>query len=275
MEKTSDNALESAIRLKRRKGTGAFIPFITAGDPSFEISLEIMKVLAEKGADVIELGVPFSDPVADGTVIQASSARALANGVNFKTAIELVKRFRELYSTPIVIFSYVNPILRFGLEEAAKISAEAGANGILITDAVDEEAKMIGKAFSKYGISRISLVAPTTSESRLRQICSDAEGFIYAIARTGVTGEKEAKMEEAKALVKRIRQFTQLPVAVGFGISLSEHILEVWRFADAAVVGSAIVKTIDELTKDTDFLENFRNYIQGLIPQTAETWPGR
>src|SRR5687767_8007768 len=225
----------------KREGRKGFIPFVTVGDPDLETSLAIVLKLAELGADVIELGVPFSDPMADGPTIQRSSQRALANGVKLVDVLALVEQVRRRTEVPIVLFSYLNPLLRFGIEKLARSAALAGVDGILITDAVEEEAAEFASVFRDSGIDLISLIAPTTTDDRLGKIGRSSSGFLYAVARAGVTGARTEMSSDAENLVRRARASTALPIAVGFGISTREQILNVWEFADAAVVGSAIV----------------------------------
>ncbi|MGB7069877.1 MAG: tryptophan synthase subunit alpha [Pyrinomonadaceae bacterium] len=252
-----------SLRSTGRKG---FVPFVTAGDPDLETSFEIALTLAAKGADVIELGVPFSDPMADGPTIQRSSQRALENGTDLAAILRMVKDFRLRSEVPIVLFSYLNPILRFGLLERLDELNSAGIDGILITDAIDHEAREISAALAKYGIDLISLIAPTTSDERLADICVNARGFIYAISRAGVTGARSASSECAKTLVSRSRRYTDLPVAVGFGVSTCEQIEEVWQYADAAVVGSAIVAEIERADTNGDSVEKVTRFLESLLP---------
>jgi tryptophan synthase alpha chain len=253
----------------KSSGHKGFIPFISAGDPDLETSEEIILKLADLGADVIELGVPFSDPMADGPTIQRSSMRALANGTNLKQVIELARNVRARSDVAIVLFSYLNPILNYGVERLSSAAAAAGIDGILITDAVDSEANQIAQIFRADGIDLISLIAPTTSEKRLRSICENASGFIYAVSRAGVTGARSDTSSTAEQLVKRARQYTTLPIAVGFGISTREQIEDVWRYADAAVVGSAIVAEIEKAGENA--VECVEDFARGLLPQCAKT----
>ncbi|MBK9165690.1 MAG: tryptophan synthase subunit alpha [Acidobacteria bacterium] len=250
-------------------GRKGFIPFVSAGDPDLETSLEIVHALAELGSDIIELGVPFSDPMADGPTIQASSMRALANGVRLDDVIGLSRRFREKSDVPIVLFSYLNPLHRYGLERLARDAAAAGIDGVLVTDAVDEEAAEIGSLLRANGLDLISLIAPTTSDERLAKIAANASGFLYAVSRAGVTGARAETSSSAEELVRRARKFTDLPVAVGFGISTREQIEEVWEYADAAVVGSAIVAEIERSIPSGNVPERVRSFVGGLLPEVA------
>lgn len=250
-------------------GRKGFIPFVSAGDPDLETSLEIVLALAELGADIIELGVPFSDPMADGPTIQASSMRALDNGVRLEDVIEMSRRIRESTDVPIVLFSYLNPLHQYGLERLASDAADAGIDGVLVTDAVDEEAAEIGSILRDSGLDLISLIAPTTSDERLAKIAANASGFLYAVSRAGVTGARSETSSAAEELVRRARKFTGLPVAVGFGISTRRQIEEVWEYADAAVVGSAIVAEIERSIPVGNVPERVRAFVASLLPAVA------
>ena len=253
----------------RRTGGRGFIPFITAGDPNIHATADIAVTLAGLGADVIELGVPFSDPMADGPTIQRSSKRALENGTDLGTVLEIVSEIRSRIATPIVLFTYFNPLLRFGIDRLCK--SDAAIDGILLTDVIGDEAKVISDQLFETGIDLISLVAPTTSDERLEAICAKARGFIYAVSRTGVTGAREETGLRAESLVMRIREITDMPVAVGFGISTTEQVADVWRYADAAVVGSAIVAEIEEARPHEDVTERVATFVRRLLPQVAKT----
>ncbi|MGE5214573.1 MAG: tryptophan synthase subunit alpha [Nitrospirota bacterium] len=249
----------------KRSGRGGFIPFITAGDPDLATSERLLIELAKAGADIIELGVPFSDPVADGEVIQRASERALRNGVTVHNALTCAKNVRQSTDVPIVLFSYFNPLLQFGPERFAAAAREAGVDGVLVTDLIAEEAEWWTQTLLQHKLDPIFLVAPTTSGKRLKQIAQQARGFIYAISRTGVTGERDEMTRDAEALVKRVKSVSDLPVAVGFGISSPEQIRTVWRFADAAVVGSAIVNQIEKLGNSPDFAKRIGEFARSLI----------
>ena len=255
------------LRSGNRKG---FIPFVTAGDPDLGTSLEIVLALAKNGADIIELGVPFSDPMADGPTIQASSQRALENGVTLRDILEIVSEIRTETEVPIVLFSYLNPLYRYGIERLASDASEAGIDGVLVTDAVDEEAAEISSVLRNVEIDLITLVAPTTTNERLKKIAARSSGFLYAVSRTGVTGAQEKTSEAAETLVERARQVTDLPIAVGFGISTSEQVADVWRYADAAVVGSAIVNEIERSISSGNTVERVRDFVAGLWPEVAK-----
>lgn len=260
-----------ASRFEQLKSSGekGFIPFVTAGDPDLDTSLSIVMKLAESGADVIELGVPFSDPMADGPTIQRSSQRALSNGVRLADVLDLAKRVRAGTEVPIVLFSYLNPLLRYDFARLCIDAAEAGVDGVLITDAVDEEAAEYSRALRNVGLDLISLVAPTTTDERLTRIAASASGFIYAVSRAGVTGARDEMTHGAERLVERVRLSTDLPVAVGFGISTSEQISDVRRYADAAVVGSAIVSVIERSSRDNTVCA-VESFVRGLLPRVAK-----
>lgn len=230
----------------RSAGRKGFIPFVTAGDPDLDTSMLIMGKLEELGADVIELGIPFSDPMADGPTIQRSSDRALKNGVTLQNVLDLVAAFRRSSQVPVVLFSYFNPILRFGIDEFCIEASNAGIDGLLLTDVIDDEASSLSRKLAEYDLDLISLVAPTTTNERLQKICEHARGFVYAVSRAGVTGARNDLGSTAERLVSRTRIYTELPIAVGFGISTFNQVAEVWRYADAAVVGSAIVAEIEK-----------------------------
>ncbi|HVQ40208.1 MAG TPA: tryptophan synthase subunit alpha [Pyrinomonadaceae bacterium] len=258
---------ETFARLKR-EGKGGLIPFITAGDPNIETTRQLLFALARAGADVIELGVPFSDPIADGPVIQRASQRALLNGTNVRQILTLVAEVRRELATPIVIFSYLNPLLQFGLNLFAAQAEVAGVDGVLLTDLPAGEAIGFSQQFTAHGLDLIRLVAPTSSDARLKVIAEDARGFIYAVSRTGVTGATTESSEEAEKLVARVRRVSDLPVAVGFGISNAEQVGEVWRYAEAAVVGSAIVAEIEK-AQAGDLVERVEEFVRTLTPESV------
>jgi len=258
----------------RSTGRRGFIPFVTAGDPDVPTSLSIIEALAAEGSHIIELGVPFSDPMADGPTIQASSQRALAKGVTLVDVLEMVREFRGKFDTPLVLFGYLNPLLQYGIERFRDDAAASGVDGVLITDVIGNEAEQLSNVFAQKDIDLISLVAPTTTDDRLEQITSRARGFIYAVSRAGVTGARQEMSSAAQQLVGRVRKFTDLPVAVGFGISKPEQVAEVWNYADAAVVGSAIVNEVATGGTSTDVVDRVRAFVRGLLPKVAKTPSG-
>jgi tryptophan synthase alpha chain len=228
------------------RGEMGLIAYITAGDPSLEASEKIALAAADAGADVIELGVPFSDPVADGPTIQRASERALRAGATLAGVLDLVRRLRKRSDVPLVLFSYYNPLLQMGTEKFASAASESGADGVLATDLTPEESAEYRAVMHAHNLDTIFLVAPTSTDARIEQIARVSSGFLYLISRTGVTGAREALPEELPALVRRVRKFTALPIAVGFGISLPTHVTVLGGIADAAVVGSALVAEIEK-----------------------------
>jgi tryptophan synthase alpha chain len=237
------------------KDKKAFIPYITAGDPNLETTASLIIELERSGADVIELGVPFSDPMADGPVIQRASERALKNGTSVRDCLDLVRRVREKSDIPIILFSYFNPLLALGFDAMGQELRNAGIDGVLVTDLVPEEAMDFVRNMRDAAIDTIFLVAPTSTDDRIRLIAEYSSGFIYAVSRTGVTGVRHSLSEAAASLAQRVRTFTELPVAVGFGVSTAEQVSEVWQHADAAVVGSRIVSEIENYTGKPDLVE--------------------
>ena len=249
----------------KRSGRGGFIPFITAGHPDLATTELLLIELAAAGADIIELGVPFSDPVADGEVIQRASERALRSGVTLRDALTCVAYAKQHIDVPIVLFSYFNPLLKFGEDRLAKHAKQAGVDAVLVTDLIPEEAESWTETLIQHDLDSIFLVAPTTSDERLARIAQRARGFIYAVSRAGVTGARNEMTRDAEALVQRVRSVIDLPVAVGFGISTAEQVREVWRFADAAVVGSAIVSQIEKMTGSSDLVGRVGEFARSLL----------
>lgn len=229
----------------REAGELGLVAYITAGDPSLEASERIVLAMAEAGADVIELGVPFSDPIADGPTIQRASERALQSGATLEGVLELVKRVRARSEVPLVLFSYFNPVLQMGVEKFSSAAADAGADGVLITDLTPEEGGDFRRLVRARGLDTIFLAAPTSTDERLKLLAEASSGFLYLISRTGVTGVKDALPDDLPALVRRVRAVTSLPIAVGFGISQPGHVSVLGGLADAAVVGSALVAEVE------------------------------
>jgi tryptophan synthase alpha chain len=228
------------------------IAYITAGDPSLDATEKIVLAAAQAGADIIELGVPFSDPVADGPTIQRASERALRGGTTLAGVIELVGRLRASTNVPLVLFSYFNPILQMGLEKFGDLAAAAGADGVLVTDLTPEEGAEYRAAMHARGLDTIFLAAPTSTDRRLALIAEASSGFLYLISRTGVTGAQESLPKELPELARRVRRFTKLPLAIGFGIALPAHVAVLGGIADAAVVGSALVAEIERAATPAD-----------------------
>jgi len=232
----------------RESGELGIVAYITAGDPSLGATREFVLALAAGGADVVELGIPFSDPLADGPTIQRASERALKSGTTLARVINLVGEIRKSSEVPIVLFSYYNPVLQMGLEKFASAAATAGADGVLITDLTPEESDDYRQILASHHLDTIFLGAPTSTDDRLAKIAAVSSGFLYLISRTGVTGAKDVLPDDLPALLRRARKVTQLPIAVGFGISLPGHVSVLGGLADAAVVGSALVSEIEKAT---------------------------
>ena len=223
----------------------SLVVYVTCGDPDLATTRDIVLAAVEAGADVIELGVPFSDPLADGPVIQRASERALRNGTTLSDVLRLAKEIREKSSAGLIIFSYFNPIVQMGVAKFAAEAQRAGVDGSLVTDLPMEEAEEYLLEMRQKNLATVFLAAPTSTDARLKQIAKASTGFVYAVSRTGVTGAQTQVSGDAQQLVARIRKYTQLPIAVGFGISTAEQFAAVGKFADAAVVGSAIVHTVE------------------------------
>lgn len=255
-----ENAFNT-LRQQRKKG---FIPYITAGDPDLATTEQLLVTLAQAGATLIELGVPFSDPMADGPVIQRASERALKHGFGLEEMFETAARARKQTDTPVILFSYYNPLLQFGLQRLARAARDAGVDGVLVTDLTPEESGEFHNELRAQQLDMIFLIAPTSTDERLRLVAEHASGFIYAVSRAGVTGVRSSVSEEAEKLVNRMRKFSSLPIAVGFGISNAQQVTDVHRYADAVVVGSAIVAEIERLNGAPDLVEHIGQFVAGL-----------
>lgn len=260
------NRIAETFARLRREGKRALIPFITAGDPDLKTTRDLLIELAQAGASLIELGVPFTDPMADGPVIQRASMRALRNDVDVGKILQVIGEARREMDVPVVLFSYFNPLLQFGAGRLSEEARRAGADGVLVTDLAAEEAGNFATALAKNDLDCVFLVAPTSTDERLRMIAERASGFIYAVSRAGVTGAQAEVSTEAEKLVARMRDVTDLPIAVGFGISTSTHVREVWRYADAAVVGSAVVAEIEKLAGAPNIVNQVGNFVRALLP---------
>lgn len=246
-------------------GGTRLVTYVTAGDPDLSRSREVLLALDRAGADVIELGVPFSDPIADGPAIQRASERALAAGGTLAATLDLVRDVRADVAAPIVIFTYVNPVVRMGTDAFVTRAAAAGVDGVLLLDLPIEEASAMHAGLDAQGIDLIFLVSPTTTDARLAEAARLGRGFLYAISRLGVTGARDVVATSAEPLVARIRQASRLPVALGFGISRPEHVREVMGYADAAVVGSALVQVIAEAAAaGGDVAQAVEAFVRGL-----------
>jgi tryptophan synthase alpha chain len=249
--------------LKSAKQTG-LVAYVTAGDPDLPRSAEILKRLDAAGADVVEVGVPFSDPLADGPVIQRATERALAAGATLPKVLDMLKTVRAAISAPIVIFSYANPILRMGLDRFIAEAKAAGVDGVLTLDLPPEEGESIRQAFAKAGIDTIFLLSPTTTTERIARAAKLGSGFLYGISRLGVTGVRENVDDSAEALARRVKAETSLPLALGFGVSKPEHVRAIGQWADAAVVGSALVNVIARHGQSAQLLDEVENYVRWL-----------
>ncbi len=231
---------------RRAEGRSAFVAFLTAGDPSLERTLRAAAELEAAGADVLELGVPFSDPLADGPVIQRASERALARGVTLAGVLECVRAIRRGSELPLLLFSYFNPLLQYGLERLARDASAAGVDGVLVTDLPPEEAGEWIAAARGRDLDTVFLASPTSPAERLERVAAASRGFVYAVSRTGVTGERSSLSGEARPLVERLRALTDVPVALGFGLSTPEQVKDAAAVADGVVVGSALVRFLEE-----------------------------
>ncbi|MEY4636457.1 MAG: Tryptophan synthase alpha chain [Acidobacteriota bacterium] len=246
------------------KGDTGLVTYITAGDPSLELTAEILKRLDRAGADVIELGVPFSDPLADGPVIQRATERALAAGATLPKVLAMLAATRAAIAAPVVIFSYANPILAMGLAEFVRQAQAAGVDGVLTLDMPPEEGEAFRTAFAGAGIDTIFLLSPTTTVERIRKAAALGSGFLYGISRLGVTGVRDTVDDSARELAERVKAETTLPLALGFGLSRPEHVKAVGQWADAAVVGSALVKVIAEHGQAPGLLDEVERYVRWL-----------
>jgi len=250
-------------RLRRDK-RGGLVTYLTAGDPDADTSTALLVAVARAGADVLEVGVPFSDPLADGPVIQRASERALAAGMTLRGVLEVVRRVRSAIETPIVLFTYANPVIRMEPNTFARAAADAGVDGVLILDYPVEEAEPLRAPLLDAGLDPIFLVSPTTTDERIKRSADLGAGFLYAISRLGVTGMRDRLPDDVETLMQRVRRCADLPVAMGFGISRPEQVAEVCRVADAAVVGSALVNVIAEHSASSDVCERASEYVRWL-----------
>lgn len=258
------NRIDAKFEALRAKNEKALICFLTCGDPDLETTGELVNKIAQSGADIVELGVPFSDPLADGPSIQSSSFRALQAGATLQGVFETVKSIRTRCDVPIVFMTYFNPVQRYGIKRFAADAAEAGADGVIMTDLPPEEADEWNAAADEAGLATIFLLAPTSTKERIELAANMASGFIYCVSRTGVTGTRDEVPIEVRDLVNDIKSATSLPVVVGFGISKPEHVRQVTQFADGAVVGSALVNVIAQYAGSGDLIERAGEFVRSL-----------
>jgi len=253
--------IENKFKSLRANDEKALIVYLTAGDPSLDITKQLILALEKAGVDILEIGVPFSDPTADGPVIQAASQRSLKSGTTLEGVLKMVAEVRKVSQIPIVLFGYFNPIFAYGVKKFAHAARTAGVDGVLVVDLPYEEAKELRNYTDAVGIDFVSLIAPTTDKARLKKIAADATGFLYYISITGITGTAAPKIDNIKTEVEKIRKVTKLPIAVGFGISKPRQAREIGRFADGIVIGSAVVRMIDENKNNRDLIEIVSDYI--------------
>jgi tryptophan synthase alpha chain len=256
----------------RARKRPAFVAYITVGDPSLQATLGVVAALERAGVDIVELGMPFSDPVIDGPIIQAASGRALAAGTTLTATFDLVREIRRGSDMPLVLYSYLNPIMRFGVEAAAKRAADVGIDGMLTVDLPVGAAPEVTQAYRANGLDPIFLITPTTSPTRRAAIAEHARGFLYLVALRGVTGVQEASSDAAAAMVEDVRRLTDLPIAVGVGIRRPEQVASIGRTADAVVVGSALVAVIGEHGRAPDLaarVEQAAAALVGALPTRA------
>ena len=254
----------------RKVGRTGFVAYITAGDPDLNTTHQVVLELDRRGVDVLELGVPFSDPLADGPVIQEASQRALAAGATLEGVLSMVADVRTETEIPIVLFTYYNPIHRYGVARFVKRAADVGVDGVLMLDLPPEEGSDYKAQMDMHGLDTIFLVTPTTRDDRMKLIASHTRGFVYYVSRTGVTGERDSLADEIQNKVSAICRYTDMPVAVGFGISTPEHVSEIARYADAVVVGSAIVRRIGEYQGDAGLVSKVGAFVGSLIGPLRE-----
>lgn len=259
------NRLDTTFEQLRNEGKKAFVAYVAAGDPDEGRSLKIMQALADAGADVIELGLPFSDPLADGIVNQMAAGRALAAGASTRSCLEMIREFRKTHDTPLVLFTYLNPVFTYGYEKFHADAAAAGADGILLLDLPPDEAARNADLASEVGLAHIRLIAPTTPEDRVKLLAESSQGFIYALSRTGVTGAHGAPSEGIGEVVSRIKAHTETPVCVGFGINTPEQASMVASVSDGIVVGSAIVKIVENNADDPDVATKVGAFVKTLV----------
>ena len=256
--------IDAAFRDLRAAGRTGLVAYVTAGDPDLERSRELLVHVDRAGADVLEVGVPFSDPLADGPVIQRATERAIRGGATLARVLDMVRDVRSLVNAPIVIFTYANPVLRMGLEAFITRARESGVDGVLLLDVPPEESAQTREALSRARIDTIFLLSPTTSDDRIRRAAALGSGFLYGISRLGVTGARDEVASSARALAERVRRETGMPLALGFGLSRPEHVRAIGAYADAAVVGSALVQVIAEHGESPALMNEVERYVRWL-----------
>jgi tryptophan synthase alpha chain len=256
--------IDDAFARIRKNGRGGLVTYLTAGDPSPARSADLLRAVADAGADVLEVGVPFSDPLADGPAIQRATERALAQGMTLRGTLDIVRRTRASIDAPMVLFTYANPILRMGAEPFAREAADAGVDGVLVLDYPLEESEPLRQPIVDAGLDPIFLVSPTTTDERIRRSAELGRGFLYLISRLGVTGVRDAFDNGVEGVATRVKKSSRLPVAVGFGISTPEHVKHACALADAAVVGSALVQVVAEHGQNPDVAQRAGDYVRWL-----------
>ncbi|MGE5329351.1 MAG: tryptophan synthase subunit alpha [Deltaproteobacteria bacterium] len=257
------NRIDDKFKTLNEKGKKALITFVTAGDPSLEATIELIEAMENAGADIIELGVPFSDPLAEGPVIQAASERALKNGMKIEDVFAVVSRAREKTEIPLILLIYFNCIFKYGLDDFFKKCEETGVDGVIVPDLPFEEKEEINSTAQEFGINVITLIAPTSKE-RMKRIAKDAKGFVYCVSSLGVTGVREEFHKNLAEFVKEIHSYTDIPRAVGFGISTPEQVRSIKEFSEGVIVGSAIVKKIEEVDAINKAIEGVRRLVEEL-----------
>lgn len=262
------NRISAAFQRLKQRGENALVGFVTAGDPDIESSQAVIEKMLEGGLDILELGVPFSDPTADGPYIQRSSARALKAGVKISAILEMVEKIRIKSECPIILFTYYNPLLSYGIEKLYRDTIKAGVDGFLIVDLPFDESAELTSTWPGNGLCLIRLIAPTTPEARMRKIAENAEGFIYLVSRTGVTGSGQIDINEVSTIFNQIKTFTELPVCVGFGISKPEQVSQLCTIADGVVIGSAFEKMIEDNLDNKDLASMLGNFTAELKAST-------
>ncbi|NOX97557.1 MAG: tryptophan synthase subunit alpha [Nitrospirae bacterium] len=260
---------EKFKELKKKKEK-AFIAFLTAGDPDLKVTESLVVELERRGVDIFELGVPFSDPLADGPTIQAASERALKNKVSLKDVLKLIKTLRSKVRVPLILFTYYNPVHRYGLEKFSRDAAKAGVDGVIVPDLPPEEGKELKGYMGEAGLDTIFLVAPTSTSKRIKLVAGNSTGFVYYVSLTGVTGARDGLMKTVEPALRKIRCFTKKPIAVGFGISNPQQVKEVVSFAEGVIVGSSIVKRIEDNLSDRNLVRQVAEFVERLV-QASKT----